>query len=95
MNNLRILIPAKAFLCAKSRLAPVLDVVARAKLCEELLLATLKISVAIAPTTVVTSDSRISALTLRNGAECLLEGSQKNLNIYSLLGILVFLSIYL
>jgi 2-phospho-L-lactate guanylyltransferase len=81
MKNLRILIPAKAFLCAKSRLAPVLDPAARAKLCEELLLATLKISVAIAPTTVVTSDSRISALTLRNGAECLLEGSQENLNI--------------
>jgi len=81
MNSLRILIPAKAFACGKSRLAPVLDASARAKLCEDLLLATLKVSVAIAPTTVVTSDPRISALALRYGAQCLLEVAQENLNI--------------
>ena len=80
MKSLRILIPVKALPDGKSRLRPLLADATRAQLCEDLLVATLKVSVAIAPTSVVTSDPRVSALAQEYGAHCLLERTQENLN---------------
>jgi 2-phospho-L-lactate guanylyltransferase len=78
--GIRILIPCKPLISGKTRLSSVLADQERVALCASLLARTVALAAGIAPTTVVTSDPAVAAISRHYGAQVFAEPQDADLN---------------